>query len=47
MGVECIRMEERQAPPISPKESSESIYRLDTMHALGEPEQAQSQPAPL
>ena len=37
-------MEERQAPPISPEESSEFVHRLDPMHELGE--QAHSQPPP-
>ena len=40
-------MEERQAPPIAPEGSSESVHRQYPMHALGEHEQFPKQPQPL
>ena len=44
MCIAYYRMEECEALPISPKESSESVLRQVSMHALGEHEQARSQP---
>ena len=39
-------MEERQAPPIAPEGSSESVHWQDPMHALDEHEQFPEQPQP-
>ena len=44
MCVAHLRMEEHQAPPIGPEESSESVYRQVPIHILGEQEQSQPQP---